>query len=176
MVDLETGGLDPSHNPIIQISAVRFDYATSTVGPSFDMCLDVPSMRFWDQDTLRWWQGNGDLLDRIMARAQPAQDVWNQFVEWTIDTTPSLTENRLWAKPVSFEWPYLQSYGRQFDRPIPFHYRNAIDLNSFTRGLAGDPGAQPIKLPFEGEAHDALADTFHQVLMALSARYMINAQ
>ena len=175
MVDLETGGVDPCHNPIIQLSAVRFDYATQTVGPIFDMCLDVPGNRFWDMDTIRWWNDNkGDLLDRILARAQPAEKVWNTFVDWTMDTSPTLTDNRLWAKPISFEWPYLQSYGRQFGRELPFHYGNAIDLRSFCRGMANNPAAEALekRMTFEGEKHNAIDDVLNQIQVAFAAKIL----
>lgn len=177
MVDVETTGVDPVHNAMIQIAAVRFNYETQEIGPTYVGYLTMPESRFWDQDTLAWWQKNQSILNRILDRGRPAGEVWNEFVDWTLATSPSLAaiEQRLWAKPISFEWPYLQSYGRQFGRALPFHYRNAVDLNSFCRGLAGDPSRKPLdkEIPFTGEQHDALDDTFHQVLVALSAKELL---
>lgn len=180
MIDLETTGTDPGHAAIIQIAAVRFNYETREVGPSFVASLEMATGRFWDEDTREWWMSKWDVLEPILKVAQPADQVWRAFAAWTRQTSPALVENRLWAKPISFEWPFLQSYGRQFNDELPFHYRNAVDLNSFTRGLQNNPGALPIdkqfKLQLVGDAHNALDDCLHQVRQALSARYLINGK
>ena len=180
MVDIETTGLDPSHSAIIQIAAIRFSYDTQEIGPAFVGCLEIPSNRFWDEGTRSWWvDDKWDVLEPIMKAARNPAEVWQEFAQWCHQTSPALTDNRLWAKPISFEWPFLQSYGRQFDTPLPFHYRNAVDLNSFTRGMQNAPGQKPIDyqfdIPFTGTVHNALDDVGHQIKTALMARHLINA-
>ena len=90
MVDLETTGLDPVHNALIQIAGARFNYETREIGPTFVGYLEVPPNRFWDQGTLEWWQGQPAVLERILSKAQPAQLVWNSFVDWTEETSPKM--------------------------------------------------------------------------------------
>lgn len=179
MIDLETTGLDPAHAAIIQIAAVRFNYQTMEIGPSFVAGLEIPEGRFWDEGTREWWLSKWSVLEPILKSARPPAVVMQEFAAWCCNTSPALEDNRLWAKPITFEWPLLQSYSRQFDVALPFHYRNCIDLNSFTRGMQGKPGALPIdkqfNIPFEGDAHNALDDVLHQIKQALSARYLINA-
>ena len=176
MIDLETTGLAPDHAAIIQIAAVRFNYSTGHIGPVFEACLDVPPGRFWDEGTREWWLNQKEsILTDILTRAEDTAMVWDRFVAWVADTSPAAHDNRLWAKPSHFEWPLLESYGRQFGKRIACHYRDVVDLNSFTRGMANNPEAYPLdkQVPFEGDAHNALDDTFHQVKIALMARSLI---
>lgn len=173
MVDLETTGTDPHNSAIIQIAAARFDYKTCAVGQSFVVSLHMPETRFWSEDTREWWMGQGEVYDEIVSTAIEPEAGWNAFADWMIMSGGDRA-NRLWAKPLSFEYPFLQSYGRLFGRPLPIHYRDCVDLHSFTRGLRGDPGANPIdkQIPFDGDAHNALHDVFHQIKIALMARHM----
>lgn len=176
MIDLETTGLAPDHAAIIQIAAVRFNYDQGTIGPTFEACLTVPPGRFWDEDTRGWWMNQKEeILVDILTRAEDAETVWKRFADWLVETSPAAHSNRLWAKPSHFEWPLLESYGRQFGRRLPFHYRDVVDLNSFTRGMERNPGANPLdkKVEFDGNAHNALDDTFHQVKVALMAQSLI---
>lgn len=173
MVDLETSGLDPTHSAILQIAAVRFNYETGEIGPTYEACLAIPDNRFWDEGTREWWLNqNQDVLSDILTRAGDPQETFRHFIAWCHETGPAVIEQRLWAKPIHFEWPFLQSYARQYERTMPFHYRNAVDLNSFTRGLTNNPGARSLDkaVEFVGNAHNALDDTLHQVKVALMAR------
>lgn len=177
MIDLETTGTSPDINAIIQIAAVRWDYETGEVGPAFVASLDIPYGRYWDEGTREWWMQRPTTYAKIVESAMPAAEVFLRFAEWCRDTGPALSgmQQRVWAKPIHFEWPFLQSYARQFGEDLPFHYRNAVDLNSFNRGLAGDPGAEPLdkKVEFDGTPHDALDDVLHQIKVALMARHLI---
>lgn len=177
MVDIETTGTDPSHAAIIQIAAVRFDFDTMRIGESFCASLTMPSNRHWDEDTRTWWMKNLEVYEAIVAEEQDAGQVWRSFVDWCVRTSSLAGDDRLWAKPISFEWPFLQSYGKQFSLDLPFHYRNAVDLNSFTRGMQRQPGAKPFdwqqEIPFVGDAHNAIDDVLHQIKIALTAKVMI---
>lgn len=172
MTDLETTGTDPSHAAIIQIAAVRFDYDTGQIGDAFCASLHVPPTRFWDESTRAWWMKQGETYDRIVSQAVDPEYVFKAFRDWCI-AGATLQSQRLWAKPISFEWPFLQSYARQYNVELPFHYRNAVDLNSFTRGLSRQISDEPFgyDLPMEGDAHNALDDVFHQIKIALLARH-----
>jgi DNA polymerase III alpha subunit (gram-positive type) len=171
MVDLETTGVSPDVNAIIQIAAVRFNYETLEVGPAFCASLDIAPGRFWDEDTRTWWMGHHEVYAEIVSQAREARTVWGEFADWCRQMDGGEPQ-RLWAKPVHFEYPFLQSYGRMFQNPLPFHYRNAVDLNSFTRGLMKDPKADSLDrdVPFVGNAHNAIDDVLHQIKVALTAK------
>lgn len=170
MLDIETTGTQPETTNIIQIAAVKFDLATGAVDPNvFDMCLAPLPTRFWDEDTRQFWSRMPTLLDKIYSRMQPAVTVMEKFSHWAQrDTTPDMS---LVAKPISFEWPFLQSYFRETQQLNPFQFRNALDQNSFIRGRFFPETAPRIEkeIPFEGDEHDALFDVFHQIKVMLEA-------
>lgn len=175
-LDIETTGTDPEHNAIIQIGAVKFDYATGQVGGIFNRCLSMPADRYWDEGTRSWWSTMPEILGSIWERQENPAVVMRDLADWANEGATNPV--RLWAKPVSFELPFLASYFRKYGIHNPFHYRSAVDLNSYCRGLAGDPGASPIEkqIPFEGNAHDALDDALHQLKVALMAKEFVNAK
>lgn len=177
MVDIETTGTDPGHNGILQIAAVRFNYERLEVGPSFCAAMHLPYGRVWDEDTRSWWVRQGDTYERITANALPAEQVMPAFMDWALQTGPLAGDDRFWAKPISFDYPFVQSYCRQFGLHSPWHYRNAVDLNSFMRGLGKDPGAAPYEknVPFQGEKHDALDDVLYQIRVLLTAKLQLGS-
>ena len=160
MCDLETTGTQPETTNIIQIAAVRFNLATGEIDPKFfNRCLGPTPTRFWDEDTRRWWSTKPDLLDSIYARMEPAAKVMQDFARW------GEAGGTLWAKPISFEYPFLQSYCREFEVTMPFHFRFTMDQNTFIRArhFPDDPPRYEKQIPFVGSEHDALDDVFHQI-------------
>jgi len=171
MVDIETTGTDMSRNAIIQIAGVRFDYETGTLDTDnmFNRCLAIPGWRTWDLGTHQWWQKQGDVLKNIMSRAEDPRTVLIDFARWV---NLSGDSPRLWAKPSHFEFPFISSYYSDFELPIPFGYRETVDLNSFMRGRFNSPGKDAFdkEIPMDGPAHDAIYDTIHQIAYALEIK------
>lgn len=166
MVDLETTGTRPETTNIIQISAVKFNLATGDVDMNFfDRCLIPLPTRFWSEDTREWWSKMPELLDGIYARMEPAKTVMQDFSNWAYNC------EHLWAKPIHFEWPFLQSYFNELEVHNPFHYRYANDQNTFIRSRFFPEEAPPIEkeLEFQGEEHNALHDVLHQVKVVMAA-------
>jgi DNA polymerase III alpha subunit (gram-positive type) len=161
MIDLETTSTCPEYGAIIQLAAVKFDYETRAIDTEnmFDRCLRIAPYRFWDEDTRAWWnQQQPHILKDIYRRMEDPETVLRDFVAWV---GPSGA--RLWAKPATFEGPFLQSYFRQFQVGSPFHYRDVIDLNSFLRGHHNSVNIPHIPIAFDGDAHNALHDVIHQI-------------
>jgi len=170
MVDLETNGTDPEHNAIIQIAAVKFNYATGEIGPAFDRCLAMAPSRYQDQGTMEWWRSHQHVYDSIIARAEAPTQVMGDFFAFASHDAPS-GGYALWAKPTSFEFPFLSSYFRQFGLPNPFHYRKARDMNSFIAGLRGAPSHVDMQhVPSVGNEHNALDDVYYQLSVLFHAR------
>ena len=161
MVDLETTGVQPEHTNILQIAAVRFNLKEGTVDPNvFDMCLYPSPNRFWDEGTRSWWQDKAEILEGIYARMVPAKFVLEKLSAW-VGPDPVT----LWAKPSSFELPFLQSYYREHELVCPFHYRRVMDQNTFikARHYPDAPPNYEYDIPFEGTVHSALDDVWHQI-------------
>lgn len=173
MVDIETTGIDPVHSHMIQLAAVRFNIETKEIdtGNMFDMSLMMMSAhRFWDEGTRAWWgRQKAGLLDSILDRGQDPLTVLHAFSNW-VAATPSDRPVRLFAKPISFEWPFIQSYMREYGVEFPIAYWNCIDLNSYIYGR-GHPDRKKFwdKIEFEGDAHNALHDVIHQIKGAFTA-------
>lgn len=164
MVDLETTGLAPDRNAIIQIAAVRFNLATRSVGPDFfNRCLWIPRYRSWDMKTLQWWNdGKSDILNRILAAGEEPKTVLEDLQFWLRGYNNKAP--RMWAKPITFEFPMLSSYFEDYEMSMPLSYREAMDIASYVRGINGDDGfIKERDIPFEGIAHDAIWDCLHQI-------------
>lgn len=173
MLDFETTGTNGHINGVVQIGAVKFDYMTGEVGDIIDIPVQLAPDRMWDLGTMDWWRESPERLAHLrhcMATGVPAREGWQAFADWV---GPKHIEPwRLWAKPITFEWAFLQSHCSQLDIKIPFHYRYARDINTHISALIGDPGANTysINVPFEGMPHNALWDSLHDMRCLLKAK------
>lgn len=161
MVDIETSGTLPDRAAVIQIAACRFDINTGDVDPNvFNECLSVPPWRHWDEDTRHWWmQQKQSILQGIFQRMRDPAEVMHEFVTWAGYDNP-----RFWAKPLSFDYPFVASYCKDFGHHVPFSFREAMDCRSYLTGLAHPLEYVSDKaIEFEGDAHNAIFDVFHQV-------------
>lgn len=175
MVDLETTGTRSDENAIIQIAAVRFDLASGEIHPeTFDRCLIMPPKRYFDEETRSWWlKDKREILSSIMQRSENPAKVMQDFVTWArAGTDPYNDTLRLWAKPSHFEYPFIESYCRQFEVQNPFHFRQTNDMNSWIRGRywPQQPPEFERLIPFVGPAHSALFDVFHQIKVLFAVR------
>lgn len=161
MVDIETTGTLPDRHAILQISAVKFNLKTGAVSPDFfDRCLIMPKHRSWDEGTRNWWiDKKSSIINDIFDRAEDHRVVIDEFAKW------AYPQNHLqfWSKPTHFDFMFLSSYFHDENIQNPFHYRFANDLNSYLRGLYYPKDVPNLNLEFKGDAHNALADTLHQL-------------
>lgn len=173
MVDCETTGTDPDNNAMIQLSAVRFDLGTRSVQPypeMFDRCLRMPKNRYFEEGCrTNFWGKRPKVYQQIQMRAEDPQQVMKDFVEWVGFQNPGPV--RFWAKPITFDWSFVASYLRQYDLENPFHYRWAVDMNSYIRGLAQDPTVESHYVAsLGGDAHNALYDVLNQINQVFEAQ------
>lgn len=166
MVDIETTGLQPNRNAMIQLAAVKFDLRENKIGGIFNASLTIPPNRSWDEDTREWWlRDKRHILQRILANGRYYKDVMADFASFCSDGS-----YRFWSKPLSFDFPFIQSYCYDYETPMPFRFWESVDLRAWARGrfeASGAPLFSDKDVPFDGEEHDALNDTLHQVKYAL---------
>lgn len=161
MVDIETTGTNPNHNAMIQLSAVRFNMDGDVDMNMFDECLLIPNNRYWSEDTRDWWTSQDQaILQKIWGKMRDPKTVLQEFRAWAVRDLDG-NSPVLWAKPIHFEYPFLESYFSEYDVAKPFHYRQCEDLNSWCRAR-GLPNLDH-ELPFNGSAHDAIHDVLHQI-------------
>jgi len=167
MVDVETTGVDPHFNGIIQLSAIKFNYETEEIGGAFDKCPMLLPQRWWDESTREFWmQKNRAVYTDIVMRQEPAGPVFAAFKEWMHDGEPD-KGFRFWAKPTMFDWGFVVSHMNQLGLPMPCHYRYARDLNTFLAALNNSAEHRSVEdqVPFPegGQEHNALHDCAWQI-------------
>lgn len=171
MVDTETTGLNPDKNGLMQIAAVKFNYATGEIGPIFDRCLAMAPGRYWDESTRTWWMGqNREVFSTIIARMEDPQTVLRDFRDFALaDRLPQPI--RFWAKPTHFDFPMINSHYQQFGMVMPFHHRFTRDLNSVVAVLGGGVEHQEMAhIQAGAQAHNALVDCVHQLKVLFAAK------
>lgn len=183
MVDIETTGTDPSRTAMIQLAAVRFNIREGTIDTSsfFKRSLAIPFGRFWDEGTRGWWNRMPTLRDEILNAAEPPAKVMNDFQQWVVKGFSANEPYRFWAKPQSFDWPFVASYFQQFEVHNPFDFREAIDMRSYLRMALGTWDLREVvafekSIPFQGKEHDGLYDALHQIAVVLAARERVKAK
>jgi hypothetical protein len=173
MVDIETTGTRPDLHAMFQLAAVAFDWNTGITGPTFNMKLNIPPGRHWDEGTRDWWSKNPTAFEMASSNPQPPREVMLAFRDWVVATTGALEKPRFWAKPSTFDYQFVSSYFHQYEIENPFHFRDVIDMQSFIRGMRHNPGAPAFdrEVEFEGVAHNGVDDVYHQILVALTAKH-----
>ncbi|BAQ50260.1 3'-5' exonuclease [Methylobacterium aquaticum] len=170
MIDVETTGTNPEECAIIQIAAVRFNRLTKEIDHKmFDRCLAVPDGRYWSESTRDWWMGQPHVLEGIMRRMEDPAIVMRAFFDWVCEGS-SICPRAFWGKPTTFDFNFLNSYFRQFGLMQPFHYREAVDLNSYLLGR-GHENRREFWNTIEpvGDAHNALHDCLYQIRAVFNA-------
>lgn len=182
MVDIETTGTDATHSAMIQLAAVRFNIREGAIDTSsfFKKGLAIPYGRYWEEDTRKWWGKMPTLRDEILAAAQPPARVMEEFQKWIVSGYMANEPYRFWAKPMSFDWPFVDSYFKQFDVINPMSFREAIDMRTYLRGVLNTWDLEEVtrfekSVPFQGREHDGLCDALHQVACVLTARERLNS-
>lgn len=178
MVDVETTSTNPAFGAIIQIAAVKFNFATEEVGPSFNRCLSIAPNRFWDESTREWWgRQKQEVFQGIVAKMEDPRRVIEDFFAFCVtDTPPRQADSpggyRFWAKPVHFDWGFISSYFAQYGLQMPFHHRIARDLGTYiaSRKHAGVEHVNMDHITLAGDAHNALYDCAHQLKQLFAAK------
>ena len=162
-VDVETTSTDPYHGAILQIGAVKFDLFSGKIGDVFSVSLKIPNNRYWSQDTKAFWAKRLDLFNEITSKAVEPAEGFKSFIEW-VSTTP---DPHFWAKPITFDYNWIQSYCDQYDFKMPFAFWKARDLRSFMLGVYAPRPLPKPTMKNDLVEHDALADALNEAMWAI---------
>lgn len=165
MIDIETTGLEPNRNAIIQISAVPFDFKTRQISNVyFDKCLAIPNWRSCDDSTMTWWRGkNLQVFNTIISRMESPSVVMREFADFIRSHAKDADKHRRFWFKRPFDWQFVEGYFNDFEVGSPFHYHNAIEMSAYLKGVARDVYLENIAVASEGPAHDAYYDARLQI-------------
>lgn len=146
MVDSETLGVTPNLNPVLQLAIVEFDPITfKPTGQTLEIFLPLVEQlnkgAIANKSTVEWWgKQNPEVLNTIMDGVNNAGSMNDQLMQvyrWVdkICAPDAKHQNKyksmFWAKPVLFDYPFVDGLFLQHGVPSPFHYRNVIDMSSY---------------------------------------------
>ena len=172
MVDIETTGVLPDRNAMIQLAAVKFNLEKGTVCPHFfNRCLEIPTYRHWDESTRQWWVKNQAVLKEILSKQEDHQLVLSDFYQFAVQRVGKPL--RFWSRG-SFDYMFVSSYFHDARLPNPFDFRTATDIRGYLRGLHYPNQVPEFPIERSGSAHDALSDTLFQLKDLLAHHDYIN--
>lgn len=167
MVDCETTDTDPARGGIIQLSGVKFNLETLEVGEMFDGYPSLLPTRRWSESTRKFWRvDHKDVYADIVAREQPARAVYQAFADFCSKDAP-FGGYVFVAKPLKFDWPFVESQMIELGIPFPFAHGKYLDMHSYISGLRGLSEKSTIEdevpFPAGGKQHNALHDCAWQL-------------
>lgn len=168
MIDIETMGNKPAA-PIVAIGAVFFDPQSGELGAEFYVAINLASAMAQgatpDGDTILWW-----LRQSAEARAAICTDdaysitaalcELSAFIDRHVDSAKYL---KVWGNGANFDNVILRSAYERAGIICPWQFWNDSDVRTMVL-LGKELGFDPKRdMPFDGVAHNALADARHQV-------------
>lgn len=167
MIDLETMGNKPDA-PVVSIGAVFFDPSTGELGQEFYCVVSLKSSvnggAVPDPDTIIWWLKQSSEARAAICDEENAVSLvtalsdLNRFIR--VNADPKTVQ--VWGNGATFDNVILRaSYDRELV-PCAWRFTNDRDVRTIVelgRAIGIDPRND---IPFEGDAHNALADARHQ--------------
>lgn len=146
MIDSETLGTLPNKHPVLQLALVEFDPITfqptgNELTVFFPLVEQLQKGRVADQGTIAWWNKPENLKSQteVMAGVKLAGTMEQELLKvyhWLektcrIEGSPDLGKTMFWAKPVAFDYAFIDGLFVEYGIPSPFHYRNVMDMQSY---------------------------------------------
>ena len=167
MIDLESMGKKPTA-PIVAIGAVFFDPQSGVLGAEFYAAVDLSSAMAQgatpDGDTILWW-----LKQSAEARAALCTDDTRHITDALSELSAFISRNsdnprylKVWGNGANFDNVILRSAYERAGHTCPWQFWNDSDVRTMVllgKRLEFDPKRN---MPFDGIAHNALADARHQ--------------
>lgn len=151
-IDIETSGLDPHRNQVIEIGICGMNETTWGASLKFDMARATPGSL-----ELHGWGR------REFSPLKPVEEVLDTLEAWFRDDTLIV------ASPAHFDVGFLEALFREHNRQPPWGHRNVIDIRSFACGRLGlltnlknNEIARLLDVPDPDTAHTALGDAIYQ--------------
>lgn len=167
MIDLESMGKKPNA-PIVSIGAVFFDPQSGELGQEFYTAVNLESAMEQgavpDGDTILWWLRQSSearsaiCVDDAMPISSALSEL-NHFINRHSDNPKYL---KVWGNGATFDNVILRGAYERAGQVCPWQFWNDHDVRTIVtlgRVVGFDPKRD---MPFDGVAHNALADARHQ--------------
>lgn len=168
MIDLETMG-KKANAPIVSIGAVFFNPATGSTGGEFYVSVSLESSMLFggnpDAETIIWWlKQSPEARSAItMNDALTLVDALELLSDFISENSDVGSDVQVWGNGASFDNVILRSSYDRAEIECPWKYWNDRDVRTMVL-LGKEFGFDPKHvMPFDGVAHNALADARHQV-------------
>lgn len=169
MLDLETLGIS-CNAAIVSVGAVVFDPDTGILSDEFYRLIDAAYAQEYgmcDEDTMEWWSEQPESARRIFDADNGAVGFEKALDDFTIWITKMQLRHggqvKIWSNGVGFDCVILRNSYDAAQLLCPWKFWNEFDVRTIVELGRQKLGVNPKKdMPFEGTAHNALADAIHQ--------------
>ncbi len=153
MLDMETLGVT-ADSVILSIGAVKFNMEGEFDDKAFYAILRTDQNRHINPETLAWWMGQSAEARSIFTAPNKIglEQALADLCEWV-----DHSEYYLWSNGADFDIPILNHALRTHGMPPVAKFWNHRCFRTMKTMFSQVP-----KPPFEGTAHNALADAVHQ--------------
>lgn len=167
MIDLETMGNKPTA-PIVAIGAVFFDPQSGVLGAEFYVAVSLSSTMEQGAipggDTILWWMKQSPEARAAICTddTQHISDALSELSSFISRHSDNPRYLKVWGNGSSFDNVILRSAYERAGHTCPWQFRNDSDVRTMVM-LGSQLGFDPKRdMPFDGVAHNAMADARHQ--------------
>ncbi|MGV4179637.1 3'-5' exonuclease [Citrobacter braakii] len=167
MIDLESMGKKPNA-PIVSIGAVFFDPQSGDLGQEFYTAVNLESAMEQgavpDGDTILWWlrQSSEARSAICVDDAMPISSALSELSHFINRHSDNPKYLKVWGNGATFDNVILRGAYERAGQVCPWQFWNDHDVRTIVtlgRVVGFDPKRD---MPFDGVAHNALADARHQ--------------
>lgn len=167
MIDLESMGKKPNA-PIVSIGAVFFDPQSGELGQEFYTAVNLESAMEQgavpDGDTILWWlKQSPEARSAICVDdALPISSALSELSHFINRYSDNPKYLKVWGNGATFDNVILRGAYERAGQVCPWQFWNDHDVRTVVtlgRVVGFDPKRD---MPFDGVAHNALADARHQ--------------
>lgn len=174
MLDIETMGTSINAS-IMSIGACYFEPSTGEIGETFHRQVNIDSNGAIDASTVLWWMKQSDEARSKFANNHEAAGIEGIKALFDGFVKPG---SQVWGNGIAFDNVIIRNAYESRGGNAPWKFWNDRDVRTMVE-LGKAIGIDPKRdVPFEGVAHDALADSIHQakyvsiIWQALTAVYV----
>lgn len=182
MLDLETLGKDAGC-VIVTVGACAFNFETNTISDktfyaTINTASSVQHGLSMDIDTVMWWMGQSDAARAalISKNSDTLPNVLTKLTAWIEDVRKNAPLNQIsvWGNDIDFDISIMKAAYKAVDHALPWSFWEHRSVRTMV-WLGKERNFDPKKdMPFDGIAHNALADAIHQAKYCMAIKNVLD--